>query len=127
MTGHAFILCILAEFFSNLHFYIFYLSDNHEIGKIFTIFHSDKKCCYETCKFIPEIGNEELLKFVCFLPLCSKNNFRNFFLLVLPHKSIVLFKNGIGTTGNSLKLLVLSITCFTFNSNRSYSVLNEIL
>ena len=115
MTGYAFILCTLTEFFSHLHFYIFYLSDNYEMGKILAIFPSDKKCYYDTCKFIPEIGNEELLKFVCFLPLCSKNTqFQKLFLLVLPHKGIVLFKNGIGTIGNSLKLPVLSITCFIF-------------
>ena len=129
VTGHAFILCILTELFSHLHFYIFYLSDNHEIGKIFTIFHSDKKCCYETCKFIPEIGSEALLKCVCFLHLCSKNTQfqKPFFFFFLPHKGIVLFKNGIGTTGNSLKLQALSITCFIFNSNSSYSILNESL
>ena len=85
VTGHAFNLCILTELFSHLHFYIFYLSDNHEIGKIFTIFHSDKKCCYETCKFIPEIGSEALLKCVCFLHLCSKNAISETFFFFFYH------------------------------------------
>lgn len=95
------------------------MGDNSEVGKIFAFSTQVKNSCYETCKFIQKMGNEELLKFVAFFLYALKpHNFKNFFLLFLPRKCVSSLKEvtGILIFENPLKLLVFSLTYFRFKS-----------